>query len=162
MIMAAGWSGPFFDGVGDAATWVGAIGTLAAFVVAFWQIRRERHHRLAEQLRQRRLAHREHADRVSAWITGGDLVISNMSEHPIHDVEAVLESARSTGHGVDEQIDRRTLTAPFAAPGETRIPAPHPPYVTVLPALTFTDARGDRWHRAPGERPELVTGSSEH
>src|SRR5699024_2893033 len=110
MIMAAGWSGPFFDGVGDAATWVGAIGTLAAFVVAFWQIRRERHHRLTEQLRQRRLAHREHADRVSAWITGGDLVISNMSEHPIHDVEAVLESARSTGHGVDEQIDRRTLT----------------------------------------------------
>lgn len=162
MIMAIGWPEDIPDWLGDVATWVGAVGTLAAFFVAFWQIRRERGHRLAEQLRQRRLAHRSHAERVSAWITGGELVIANLSEHPIHDVEVTLESAHAVGPGPDEQIDRRTLTVAFALPGETRIPAPHPDHVSLLPGLTFTDARGDRWHRAPGHAPELISASSAH
>src|SRR5699024_11663276 len=38
---------------GDLATWIGSIGTVAAFAVAYYQIHQERRHRLAREFRDR-------------------------------------------------------------------------------------------------------------
>lgn len=147
----------WFDSFGDVATWFGSIGTVAAFAVAFLQIHRERKHRVTRELSDRLHRRRSHADRVTAWITDSELVVANHSGHPVHDVIATVETARVAGAS-PEPSDLAPIPVEFVLPGERRFPVPHPPGVTVLPALTFTDARGDRWHREPGHPPELVGG----
>ncbi len=164
----------WFDSFGDLATWFGSMGTVAAFAVGFWQIHRERQHRLLGEMTERLRSRRSHADHVSAWIHGSELVVANRSGHPIHDVVVALENALIADAGAAERSDSPAggdggpashgsaatvdgpLTIGFVLPGEHSTPVPHPPHVAVLPALTFTDARGDRWHRAPGRPPELV------
>ena len=72
---------------GDFATWTGSIGTVAAFGIAFYQLHKARGHRLARELEDRLLAKREHADGVTAWISGGEMTVANRSGHPIHALE---------------------------------------------------------------------------
>lgn len=153
----------WFDSFGDLATWFGSMGTVAAFAVGFWQIHRERRHRLLGEMTERLRSRRSHADHVSAWIHGSELVINNGSGHPIHDVVVTLEGAVVAGSddtaGGAPAAAGEPVTIGFVLPGEHASPMPHPPHVAVLPVLTFTDARGDRWHRAPGSAPELIDGA---
>lgn len=145
----------WFDSFGDLATWFGSAGTVAAFAVAFLQIHRERKHRKRRELSDGLHLRRSHADRVTAWITDSELIVANHCGHPIHDVVATIATARLTGAS-PEPSDLEPVSIEFALPGERRFDVPHPPEVTLLPALTFTDARGDRWHREPGHPPVLV------
>ena len=131
------------DIMGDIATWVGSIGTVAAFAVAFVQIRRERTERHKRELREWLAAKREHADRVSAWVAGEVLTVSNQSHHLIHDVEI----------GFD---DGSTLTLGHIEPGTTTRPAPGRHGTSAVATLRFTDPRGDRWLRESGGPPTLV------
>ncbi|MEZ0341768.1 hypothetical protein ACAG25_17515 [Mycobacterium sp. pV006] len=129
--------------LGDWATWVGSIGTIGAFIVAFWQIRRERVERQKREHREWWERRRAHADRVSAWATTGQVRIRNASGHPIHDV--VVICANGSEHVVDlvppGDHDR---SEPGLAPGP----------VTV----EFTDQRGERWRREPGQPPHVMDG----
>lgn len=148
---------------GDFATWTGSIGTVAAFGTAFYQIHKERGHRLRRDMEDRIRAQREHADRVSAWLVGDELVVSNTSGHAIHDVEAGYVSAAAIGADASSPAAEPGALAPdtvvvldLVLPGETRRPAPHA-HSAQVPALEFTDIRGDRWRREPGDRfPHLI------
>lgn len=124
---------------GDFATWAGSLGTIAAFAVAFAQIHRERSERKRRELREWLDAKREHADRVSAWVSGEELIIQNGSHHLIHRV--VASAPGLSAHAL-----------PHVEPGRLAVPLPDAPPPGPV-ALSFTDARGERWHRAPGERP---------
>ncbi|WP_024796221.1 hypothetical protein [Tomitella biformata] len=134
---------------GDLATWTGSIGTVAAFGIGFLQIHKERRHRLARELEDRHRARREHVDRVTAWFTGGELIVANGSGHPIHDVDIIYHSAPPGPSPTAEPVTE-TLQAPFVVPGETRLPAAHGDSAQI-PTVLFTDVRGDRWRREPGK-----------
>ncbi|ALG84590.1 hypothetical protein [Gordonia phthalatica] len=128
--------------MGDWATWVGSIGTIGAFAVAFWQIHRERTARRTRDKHERWMRRREHVDRVSAWIHDSVLHINNDSGHPIHEVLV------SDG---DRELMNWTQIPPGTHRDETIDEVDHG---TVH--LEFTDIRGDRWSRAPGNEPELI------
>lgn len=128
---------------GDFATWAGSIGTIAAFAVAFVQIHRERTMRKRRELQEWMLAKREHADRVTAWVSAETLTISNQSHHLIHNIEVELS-------------DDLTLRTDHAEPGATNMAAPGQHETRAVPRLRFTDARGDRWVRAAGQHPHLA------
>lgn len=160
----------WFDGFGDLGTWLGSLGTVAAFGVGFYQIHRERKHRLLREMTDRIRLRRAHVDQVSAWIVDSELVVANHSGHPVHDVSVALDGAAANAgdragpppHPLGSYTDRPTrvnsepLDIGFVVPGEQRFPTPHPPEVTLVPSLTFTDVRGDRWHRRPGAPPVLI------
>ncbi|MBM7367651.1 hypothetical protein [Gordonia hydrophobica] len=128
--------------LGDWATWVGSIGTIGAFVVAFWQIHRERSARKTKEKLETWMRRREHVDRVSAWIHDAALHVNNDSGHPIHDVVV---------KGGDREIWTATQLPPGTHRDET---VDGPGHGTVH--LEFTDVRGDRWSRVPGGVPELL------
>lgn len=157
----AGSPHEWFDGVGDLGTWLGSLGTLAAFAVGFRQIHRERRHRLLREAAEHLRARRAHADHVTAWISGGELVVANGSGHPVHDVEVRPAQARTGEPGSPVSglpgPAADPVRIPFVLPGEHRVRVPSPPHGASVPALLFTDSRGDRWHRPPGEPPVLVT-----
>jgi hypothetical protein len=52
---------------GDFATWVAAVGTVSAVVVALLQVARERNARLSREAQDRRERHLAHARLISAW-----------------------------------------------------------------------------------------------
>ena len=128
--------------MGDWATWVGSIGTIGAFAVAFWQIHRERSARKTRDKHEMWMRRREHVDRVSAWIHDAVLHVNNDSGHPIHEV--LLKAG-------DREIRNWTQIPPGTHRDETVDGIEHG---TVL--VEFTDIRGDRWRREPGGEPELI------
>lgn len=132
--------------MGDWATWVGSIGTIGAFAVAFWQIHRERTARRTKEKRESWMRRREHVDRVSAWIHDGVLHINNDSGHPIHDV--VVNDGEDDVMGC-EQIPPGTHRDEEVAKDRTG-----PVH------LEFSDIRGDRWRRRAGGEPQLIDESA--
>lgn len=146
---------------GDFATWTGAIGTVAAFGIAYYQIHQERRHRLARELSDRIAAHREHADRVSAWVSGDEVVVSNQSGHPIHDVDLTVgphDPGQNTDGADESEGTGTTVTVrlKIAPPGEHRASIPSPAPDQHVLHSEFTDTRGDRWSREPGGHPTRV------
>lgn len=161
---------------GDFATWTGSIGTIAAFAVAYYQIHQERRHRLARELKDRVAARREHADRVSAWVSGSQVVVANRSGHPIHDVDIALGTLRTGGaagggSGGDSSEDRSggagegagaavepasTVHAVVVPPSEFAVPLDDLDAELHVVQIWFTDSRADRWSRKAGKHPERV------
>src|SRR5699024_3643099 len=133
----------FVEGAGDLATWIGSLGTIGAFIVAFWQIRRERVERHRRDRRERWERLREHADHVTAWVADGHVTIANGSRHPVHDVCITLQDGK-----------QRSLR--FVAPGSTREPIEAAIASGPVPYLRFTDPRGHRWQRELGDAPVLI------
>lgn len=129
--------------LGDWATWVGSLGTIGAFIVAFWQIRRERVERQKREHREWWERRRVHADRISAWATSGQVQVHNASGHPIHDVVVIC------GNGSVHRLD-------LVPPGE--LERAEPDLVAGPVVIEFTDQRGERWRREPGHPPHLVSG----
>lgn len=126
--------------MGDWATWVGSLGTLGAFTVAFWQIHRERTARQARDLREAWMRRREHVDRVSGWVQEGEVHVNNGSGHPLHTVRV-------------HDGDRTLAQWPHLPPGLHRHQLTDPQ--ECVAHMEFTDVRGDRWSRAPGYAPRL-------
>lgn len=135
--MQAFWEWFVSPGGGIVATWVGGIGTTAAFAVAFFGQLRERHDReeAIEQERQdrqediQRLEDKEHQSRqVAAWIekTGGSsledeareaacevVLLQNTSHMPVYNVVVTLVSGTSVGSTTGEQMvetDPKTMS----------------------------------------------------
>lgn len=145
---------------GDFATWTGSIGTIAAFAVAYYQIHQERRHRLARELKDRVAARREHADRVSAWVSGSQVVVANRSGHPIHDVDIALGTLRTggaAGGGSGAAVEpASTVHAVVVPPSEFAVPLDDSDAELHVVQIWFTDSRADRWSRKAGKHPERV------
>ena len=139
---------------GDFATWTGSIGTVAAFAVAYYQIHQERRHRVKRELADRIAARREHADRVSAWVSGTDLVIANRSPHPIHDVDVTLRGEQPDDNAAEERAS--ALHVSVVPPGEHRTALDESGGTMHVAHMTFTDSRADRWSRETGAHPFRV------
>src|SRR5699024_4428734 len=135
-------------GAGDLATWLGSIGTIGAFVVAFWQIRRERVERQRREQREWWARLREHADQITAWVAKNTLTISNSSHHLVHDVDVEF------GMGSEVHLEH-------IEPGTIRQELETPHASGAVAGLRFTDARGQRWHRQGGQRPHLLSEGGE-
>lgn len=147
---------------GDVPTWVGALGTLAAFVIALGIY--------AGSVSERR---KEHARKVSGWVPGGPAIvpagaklgasptfatvstlqllikIHNGSDEVISDVRAIVVSADGTDLGLDpigwtdvgpgQDIEITTFTPDRGlVRGELRL------------RIEFTDAGGRKWSRLGG------------
>ncbi|MGB6247375.1 hypothetical protein [Gordonia sp. (in: high G+C Gram-positive bacteria)] len=139
---------------GDWATWVGSLGTIGAFAVAFLQIHKERTERKRRDLRESWERRREHVDRVSAWAHDGRIHVNNESGHPLHQVR-ISSHGRAAGPGEphadagDEDITSWDHLPPGLHSSTTG-------WSDGGVHLVFTDSRGDRWSRAPGEDPVLI------
>lgn len=128
--------------LGDIATWVGSIGTVAAFFVAFIQIRRERVERHKREHSDRLTEKRAHADRVTAWCVEGALHLVNDARHPVHDVSVTFPDG--TSRAFDHVLPGDTVVSvPDAADGP-------------VASMTFSDTRGARWRRDAGRAPRLL------
>lgn len=171
---------------GDVATWVQAVGTVAAFWIAFWQIRTERRARQAGEHVQRERDHRSQAERVSAWYGGQELppdadydsqdttVISvlNRSDEPVY--EAVITmvyiqgAAPHTGEAWSEIAPQDAPREVWAVlpPGERRVTMPGGWGILtgrVGAEIAFTDRAGASWvRRATGALEELPTDAIDH
>jgi hypothetical protein len=89
---------------GDIPTWISAIGTVAAFSIAFYQIQLERKAREALEKKQYEYEVRKQAEHVSAWvdheIANGVhtvIAISNRSNEPIYQVIVSIVAFRGAG-----------------------------------------------------------------
>lgn len=134
--------------LGDIATWVGSLGTIAAFIIAFAQIHRERVERQRREWREWMTAKRMHADHISAWIAEETIIVTNQSHHPIHAVTV------SYGDGLTAEFEhippgRTTTSAPGAESGAAA-------------TVEFVDVRGDAWIRAAGHPPVLMQQHPAH
>jgi hypothetical protein len=93
--MASLLGSPFTDQLGAWGSVLAAVGTVAAFVVAFWQIRTERQARLRREDEAATEAHRAQADRIHAWYSGEGgrgtrITLLNGSEEPVYRAAVVL------------------------------------------------------------------------
>lgn len=141
---------------GDFATWTGSIGTVAAFAAAYYQIHRERRHRLAREFTDRVAARREHADKISAWVSGPTVVVANRSGHPIHDVDITLGTLQSEDGTRTEGGPTTEVHVAVVPPGEHVAPLDDSGAHLHVLHVTFTDSRADRWSREAGKHPERV------
>src|SRR5438093_1413971 len=85
----------FTDELGAWGTVVGAVGTVAAFVIGFWQIRTERQARKRREQEEARERRRSQASRVHAWVSEDDgekttFTLLNGSEEPVYRAAAFL------------------------------------------------------------------------
>lgn len=121
---------------GSIATWIGALGTIGAFVVAFIQIHIERSARKERHAKETNLSEKEQALKISAWIEHDKLIISNSSHHPIHNFNIKFN-------------DGNSLSKTTIPPGKTEVEAPANSKITLI---EFTDNHlGLKWAREPGK-----------
>lgn len=131
---------------GDFATWVAAIGTVSAVVVALLQVARERNARLSREARDRSNRHRAHARLISSWTGPAEALpeserveygapeldrafnyrtpvyVHNSSEEPIYEVVVGIvfiqgAAPRSLEGILDLRHRRRQQTAELASKG---------------------------------------------
>src|SRR5665213_1956217 len=106
--------------LGDIATWVAGVGTVAAFFLAFGQLEAERRRKTKEE-------HEGQARSISAWVAregvgtaqGDDgpvtwIAISNSSNKPIHEVVATIVKFPHGG-GRDSLNDGKNVPLEFRA-----------------------------------------------
>lgn len=124
--------------LGDIATWVTAVGTIGAFIVAFKQIHTERHERKKRQNDDAESKKRAHAEQLSAWIDGGELHISNSSHHPMHDVEIVLAGG--------DKYQQKVIAPGLSKAKVSKVADDH------VVSAEFTDIHGERWVKRHGEK----------
>lgn len=132
--------------LGDLATWISALGTIGAFIVAFKQIHTERHERKRRETKEQLQAEQEQARHISAWIDASrQVVISNTSSHPVHSVTIALSNA--------EIIKKHTIE-----PGKTVVPLTKNDHDAVISDFTFLDTHSNTlWRKVPGKPLEKAT-----
>lgn len=130
--------------LGDLATWIGAFGTLGAFVVGFKQIHTERHERKKRQQREDVHAEQEQARQISGWVEANKLIVNNSSAHPIHHVTIEMASG--------EKYEKHTVP-----PGKTEIPLTTGAANEYVQDFVFTDTKTHtQWRKIPGKPLEKL------
>lgn len=148
--------------LGDAATWVAALGTFSAVAVALWESGKEgRRHRTEERVAQ--------AGLVSVWFSKdipqdhSEITVNNSSEQPIYEVVTTLtvnsrpsESTPGEYRAVVPTLPpgRWTFNLPTGWTGMSAYPTAE---------VGFTDHRGRHWiRRATGKLEELNQSAIDH
>ena len=112
---------------GDVATWVAGFGTIATFIVAFYQIHIEREERKKREYESRSRDMRDQAEHISSWIVKESsdhsklwIAISNQSTRPVYQVVVSLIMVQGSGphDGKDTPSTGRVLLS-VAPPGVT-------------------------------------------
>ena len=150
-----------------AGTVVAAVGTVAAFFVAFAQIRQERHARQRQETDTRERERRAQAERVSAWLFGRDLGIAqpvallNGSAEPVYRAVVWMIFIQGAGPHTGKEaaaLYRENGTWPFYS--ALSVIPPGRSYTSfgggwgALSArpgveVAFTDRSGIHWLRSP-------------
>jgi hypothetical protein len=137
---------------GDVATWVGSIGTVAAFIGLVYQVG-------SAQAKDRERAKREQAERISGWPTNGDtsatpLALINSSPEPVYEV--VVGMVMVQGGGALHLEEMRDGQAPYRRtllvlpPGNWHVNVPGGwAGMSARPGveIAFTDRSGGHWIR---------------
>jgi hypothetical protein len=166
LVMAAGWD----IEIGSTAEWVGGFGAVAAVSVALWMAG-------DESRRQAENDKRRQAELIAAWISGFTLtsigrppdvamvvVVANASDVPIYDVVIELTYDPEGNPAVGGAETHPTFVE-LIPPGDWKFAAqqnrPQGKRVTRVPVpLSFTDARGNHWHRGiQGKGVEQLSNS---
>jgi hypothetical protein len=164
--------------LGDLATWVASVGTVAAVSVALWQILSERKERLGREFR-------EQAERVSAWYAGSApgkwpdsdtrIELLNSSNEPVYEVVAGIAFIQGAApHSGEEwmQLEDHSIMGGFGKalgalpPGRWAITVPGGwGAMMARPGaeIAFTDRSGSHWvRRATGKLEQLHTNAVDH
>lgn len=146
--------------VGDLATWVGGLGTIATLIFAFWQLHSDRRTaRDNEKISQ--------ATKVSVWIDSENSTetcysIQNVSDSPIYQAVITLVAIQGSGlpqNGEDNESYGYRVALATVPPGK---------YYAISPSggggmhlvsgaeIAFTDAEGNYWvRRSNGQLKEI-------
>jgi hypothetical protein len=169
---------------GDLPTWLAAIGTICAFVVAFRQIADERAARKSADKQAAGQARRSQAECVSAWHEDNPeapwdwLVLLNRSNEPVYRAVATLVMIQGTGPQTGEEWTKmdanrgeevskgmRVVLA-VIPPGRYRVQVRGDWHASMMQAgaeIAFTDRGGRHWvRRALGELQEMSANAIEH
>jgi hypothetical protein len=166
---------------GDVPTWIAAVGTVLAFVVAFVQIANERRHRHEAEARDRAERHIEQARLVSAfmgpkeWEPGSDepgrtaINLVNGSDEPVYTLVVCIVFIQGAGpQTAEDQVKfthdaypRPVATVSILPSGQWRVWIPGSSFSGILGGrngaeVAFTDRAGSHWmRRATGKLEEL-------
>ncbi|MFF2587602.1 hypothetical protein ACFVSS_06860 [Peribacillus butanolivorans] len=155
--------------VGDLATWVGGLGTIATLIFAFWQLQTER--RTANDNEKK-----FQATKVSVWIDSENsreicYSIQNVSDLPIYQAIITLVGIQGAGlprNGEDEGVDesyKYRLNLVTIPPGKfftTSESSDRGPSFEYGVEIAFTDASGNHWvRRSNGQLKEIKTSPFE-
>lgn len=128
---------------GDVATWVAGIGTVATFIVAFFQIHTERESRIKREKETHIRKMRDQAEHVSSWIAKVKddpaqvwIAVSNQSTRPVYQVVLSLVMIQGNGPREGKEADATAHVLLSVAP----------------PGVVFTSVAADYrgMHRHPG------------
>jgi hypothetical protein len=163
--------------LGDVATWVASIGTVAAVWVALWQIVSEKKERLGREVR-------EQAERISAWYagraeripgSGTRIELLNNSNEPVYEVIVGIAFIQGAApHSGEEwmKVERGLIMGGFGRalgtlpPGQWFVTVPSHSGVMqgrLGAEIAFTDRSGSHWvRRATGKLEQLRTNAIDH
>jgi hypothetical protein len=156
--------------LGDLATWVTGIATIALFVIGFIQIRNERKARIKRENELEDLKKRDQADHISCWIvrenlSGVWIAVLNQSPQPIYQV--IVSVVVVSQEGENQEDDNSWRVCISAAPpgqGYTVIQASYHG-MSRRPGveIAFKDRMGKNWIRkANGELVEIKESPMRH
>jgi hypothetical protein len=162
------------NNIGDVATWVTGVATIALFIVAFYQIKNERIARQKAEIERLTNAIRDQAEHLAAWIVedkydpfpGLWIAIRNQSLQPVyHLIVQGIVLGDSGNLQFDPGLESRALVA-VVPPGDGFISI-HLDYAGMYrrPGIEFAfqDALGRNWLRkSNGELTEINVSPAEY
>jgi hypothetical protein len=166
----------YFLGIplGDWATIITGLATIALIVVGFIQIKNERNARKKREKEIELQRKRDQAEKISCWIAGSNvggggpeetIIVMNQSLQPVYEVVIAIVALGGSGglKGYDEE-DMFTVAVVPPGKGKTSHPA-HYQGMMRRPGLeiAFIDAFGKNWVRKyNGELTEILISPIEH
>jgi hypothetical protein len=164
--------------LGDIATWVTGIATIALFVIGFIQIRNERISRVKIEIEKEILKGRAQAELISCWYAKEFqdetwIAVLNNSPQPIYQVIVSRVQINQVGDSFGEYTDGGVLGVSLAPPGmqkQIEIAPPGIGYISLRQfiagmhhrtgfEISFSDSAGRNWVRKPNGELIQITES---
>lgn len=162
--------------MGDLATWVTGIATIALFVIGFIQIRNEREARIKSEKEAELLKARIQAEHIAAWevkviadkkhIDWLWIAVSNQSSQPVY--QAIVAVVLISHMGKPSNVDKpqKIICIGIVPPGQGYAAVEYEfggAFRRIGVEVGFTDSVGRNWLRkADGELSEINTSIAEY